>query len=84
MTKKLYYGSEGLGNILKLIVPYLVVVGAFQMLGSWVADYDAGAATLSSKTLGQAIIIGFFNLLGHIAIVWVFRKYVDKKSFRSL
>lgn len=84
MTKKLYYGSEGLGNILKLILPYLVVVGAFQQLGSWVAHYDSNAAVLSSKTLGQAIIIGFFNLLGHVAIVWVFRKYVDKKSFRSL
>lgn len=84
MTKKLYYGSEGLGNILKLILPYLVVVGAFQMLGSWVVDYDTKVSTLSSKTLGQAIIIGFFNLLGHVALVWLFRKYVDKKSFRSL
>ena len=73
MTKKLYYRSEGLGNILKLILPYLVVVGAFQPLGSWVAHYDSNAVVLSSKTLGQAIIIGFFNLLGHVAIVWVFR-----------
>lgn len=84
MTKKLYYGSEGLGNVIKLIVPYLAVVGAFQMLGFWVAGYDSNAAILSSKTLGQAIIIGFFNLLGHIAIVWLFRRYVDKKTFRSL
>lgn len=84
MTKKLYYGSEGLSNILKLIVPYVVVVGAFQLFGSWMADYDFKAAPLPSKSLGQAIIIGFFNLLGHVAIVWLFRKYVDNKSFRSL
>lgn len=82
MTKRLYYGPEGLGNVLKLILPYFVVVGAFQLFGSWVADY--GVASATSKTLGQAIIIGFFNLLGHVAIVWVFRKYVDNKSFRSL
>lgn len=84
MERKIYLGGKGLGNVLKIILPYLLVVGGFQWLGAWVTGNNFTVPGTFAKTLGQAFVIGFFNLMGIVALIGVFRRYVDHKSFLSL
>ncbi|MPR32899.1 CPBP family intramembrane glutamic endopeptidase [Salmonirosea aquatica] len=84
MERKIYYGSRGVGNVLKMILPYLVIVGAFQALGAWVAGYDLTTADAPAQNLEQAFIIVFFSLLGNALLIGLFRRYVDRESFLSL
>lgn len=84
MERKIYLGGNGLGNVLKFVLPYLVVLGGFQWVGAWMSGYEFPAPASAPKTLGQAFIIGFFALVGNVVLIAFFRRYVDRKSFRSL
>jgi membrane protease YdiL (CAAX protease family) len=84
MERKIYLGGNGLGNVLKFILPYLVVSWGFQWVGARASGYDFPTPADAPKTLGQALIIGLFMLVGNVALIAFFRKYVDRKSFSSL
>lgn len=84
MERKIYLGGDGLGNVLKIILPYLVVAGLFQALGAWVAGNELSISGDFAKTLDQAFIIGIFSLIGNVILIATFRRYVDHKSFLSL
>jgi len=84
MERKIYLGGKGLGNVLKIILPYFVIVGGFQALGAWVAGNKFTTPGDFAPTLDQAFIIGFFTLVGNVVLIGTFRRYVDHKSFLSL
>ena len=75
---------KGWVNILKFIIPYFFVVGTFQLIGAKVIGIDIMKTELSSLGAKELMIIELFTLAGTWLIVWLFRKYVDKRSFKSL
>ena len=79
--------SEGWKNILKILIPYFIVVGISQLIGLYFAGLDISTYKNYKnihETTSQLFIIMFFSLAGTVLIIWIFRKYVDGKSFISL
>lgn len=70
-------------RVLKLIIPYAIVVGTFQYCGILLAGLHLGDMR-SDVSSGQSLVIGLFSLAGTFLVVWLFRKYVDKGTFGSL
>lgn len=75
--------SSGWKHILLFIFPYFVIVGLFQWLGYIVARLDI-TRVHQVKSPFEAFIVTFFSLAGTFLTVWIFRKYVDRKSIASL
>ena len=76
--------SQGWKNILKIIIPYFLSVGLSQMIGFYLLGLEIANYKTIQETTEQLFIITFFSLLGTWAVIWVFRKYIDKKRFTSL
>ncbi len=76
--------SQGWKNILKIIIPYFFVVGICQLIGFYFAGLDIANYKTHQDTTGQLFIITFFSLAGTFVVVWVFRKSIDEKTFKSL
>ncbi|MBZ9629749.1 CPBP family intramembrane metalloprotease [Salegentibacter sp. LM13S] len=66
-------------RILSIIIPYLLVVGIFQLIGAALVDFDYGNLNVS-KTSEQKLIIQFFSFLGTSLVVFIFVKYIDKEK----
>ena len=76
--------SQGWKNILNIIIPYLFVVGIFKFIGAYFAGIDIVSYKDIQETTKQLFILTFFSLVGTFVMVWLFRKYIDKKTFTSL
>lgn len=76
--------SQGWKNILNIILPYFFIVGFCQLIGYYFAGLDFNNNRIIEQTPKQLFIIMFFSLIGHVLVVWIFRKYVDKKTMTSL
>ena len=76
--------SQGWKNILKIIIPYFLSVGLFQLIGFYLVGLNIANYKTIQETTGQHFIITFFSLLGTLVVTWLFRKYIDKKTFTSL
>ena len=76
--------SQGWKNILKIIIPYFLSVGLFQLIGFYLVGLDIANYKTIQETTEQHFIITFFSLLGTLVVTWLFRKYIDKKTFTSL
>jgi len=76
--------SKGWKNILKIIIPYIFIVGAFQLIGYYIAGMDFKHTANIETTPFQTFVITFSTLTGTVFVVWIFRKYVDNKTFVSL
>lgn len=76
--------SEGWKNILKIIIPYFIIVGICQLIGLYFAGLTIDYYSKIAPTTKQLFIITFSGLIGTFAVIWIFRKYVDKKTFISL
>ena len=71
-------------NILKLIVPYFIGVGSIQLIAFAILGFDYSKIKDLHETPFQLLILTGFNAAGTYLLIWIFRKYVDKKSFVSL
>jgi hypothetical protein len=84
MEKSLTNSNKGWKNSLKIFVPYFFVVGVCQLIGC----YFAGVNIKNYKTIEWTTKLQFtillFSLMGTLLTVWLSRKYVDRKSFKSL
>lgn len=76
--------TQGWKNILKLIVPYFIGVGSIQLIAFAILGFDYSKLKDLHETPFQLLILTGFNAAGTYLIIWIFRKYVDKKSFVSL
>ena len=76
--------SQGWKNILRIIIPYFLCVGLFQLIGFYLVGLDKANYKPIYQTTEQHFIITFFRLLGTLAVIWLFREYIDKKTFTSL
>ena len=71
---------KGWQRVLLLILPYLIVIGAFQLTGAIVSGEDLTNDGLD-ETLSQKIIVAIFGFIGLLLLISIFMKYVDKKPF---
>lgn len=76
--------SQGWKNILNIIIPYFFIVGFCQLIGFYFTGLDFNNYKTIQETPKQLFTIMFFSLIGHVLVVWIFRKYVDKKTIISL
>lgn len=70
-------------RFLALIIPYLVIVGVFQVIGFAIAGVSFDEVDIV-KTTSQHTIITFFILLGTLLTLFIFMKWVDKEPFVKL
>jgi membrane protease YdiL (CAAX protease family) len=69
-------------NVIRLIVPYFLVVGIFQLCGYWLLGL--GLSDMGAELDGlQELVVMIFNASGTSLLIWVFLKYVERKSLIS-
>lgn len=73
----------GWQRILLLIIPYVLIVGIFQLIGVYISGIDTSNIE-SDKTSVQILIMQIFSLLGTAIVLWIFMKYQDKEKFIRL
>jgi len=76
--------NTGWIRILKLIIPYLFIVGFFQFIAMLIIGVDFKNFENYIKTSENHFILLLFNLLGTFFVLWLFMKYVDKEKFINL
>ena len=79
-TKKNHNGWQ---RVFAILIPYFLIVGIFQALGMLIAGVDFMNKS-HAITNTQNTIVMFFTLLGTLAVLWLFMKYVDKEPFINL
>jgi membrane protease YdiL (CAAX protease family) len=69
-------------NVIRLIVPYFLVVGFFQLCGYWLLGL--GISDVGTELDGiQELVVMIFNASGTSLLIWLFLKYVERKSLIS-
>ena len=76
--------KKGLINFFISIVPYFIIFGLFQFLGTLIADADVSNIQNGEIASKQFFIIMLFGLIGSTIAVWLFRKFIDKKPFLTI
>lgn len=76
--------SQGWKSILKIIIPYLVIVGIFELIGGLIVGLDSRHMNANSQTSAQLFVTCFMGMVGTLAVVWLFTTKVDKKSFANI
>ena len=80
------YGNsrfKGWQRVLLIIIPFVIVLMLFQLLGLLLAGIAPEDASANLSTL-QNIILTACSLAGTVLLVWVFRKYIDRESFTDI
>lgn len=75
--------NRGWQRVLLIIIPYLLVIGGFQLIGALIAGIDITSLE-NENTSVQYLILSLSNLLGTFLLLWIFMKFVDKKRFINL
>ncbi|MNK38456.1 CAAX amino terminal protease self- immunity [compost metagenome] len=70
-------------NCVSIIIPYLFIVGIFQVFAHFLLGLPVGDAELN-RTSWEKFIIVFFSAVGTFSTIWLFRVYIDKESIKSL
>ncbi|MDD4968009.1 MAG: type II CAAX endopeptidase family protein [Paludibacter sp.] len=76
--------SQGWKSVLKIILPYLVVVVILQLIGALITGVDIIHMKDIKQTPVQLLVINFMSMIGSVGIVWLFTTKLDKKSFVSI
>lgn len=77
--------NKGWKNIIKIIIPYLFIVGLFQIfVAKILLGIDISHLNINSLSTKQLLILELFSTVGTILVVGLFRIKIDKESFRSL
>lgn len=74
----------GWQRVLKIIIPYIFIVGIFQFIAMLIIGVDFKNYKNYIETSEDHLITLFFNLLGTLFVLWLFMKYVDKEKFTNL
>ncbi|MDT0622852.1 CPBP family intramembrane glutamic endopeptidase [Croceitalea vernalis] len=70
-------------RVVALILPYLLVVGVFQVFGYYIAGVPLNTEDYEFNSL-QRTIITFTTLLGTVIVLFLFIRFVDKEPFKNL
>jgi membrane protease YdiL (CAAX protease family) len=72
-------------RIVLVIISYSILVGIFQIIGMLIAKIPlTGLSALKDISIKQQLILQLFGFLPLILIVYTFRKFIDKKSIKSI
>ena len=71
----------GWARVLILIVPYILVVGLFEVLGSLVAGFRLREMGSTMGTPNQMLIMQFFNFVGTALVLFLMMRVVDREKF---
>lgn len=74
--------SRGWKNVLKIIFPYIVIVGLFELTGSYISGQ--GFYQRLPPTTLQTTVVSFASMAGTMLTVWLFCKYNDGLYFTAL
>lgn len=70
-------------RVLLIIIPYFIIVGAFQLLGFWATGIAPADFKLEQSSLNQ-LTMSAFSLLGTTLVVWLFVRFVEKNKFINI
>lgn len=73
---------KGWIRVLLIIIPFALFVAGSQILASWVIGVKMSPQF--TPTTFQTTVSELFMLAGTIAVVGIFRRWIDRESFRSL
>ena len=75
--------KQGWLRALLIVIPWTIFTGIFSLLAIFAIGKNpfTGAVDINES---QTLIVQLFGLIGTILIVWIFTKFIDKKSFKSL
>jgi membrane protease YdiL (CAAX protease family) len=86
--------KHGWLRALLFLISALVASAIFTFMGmvvlATIIGYDFSAMATNSRDfikdigLPANIVVSFFGFIGMLGVAWLFRRFVDKKSFRSL
>lgn len=71
-------------RILILIVPYSIVVGLFELLGTWIAGGDLSEIAAPQETPIQILITQLCTTIATLLVLFFMMKWVDKEPFVNL
>lgn len=74
---------KGWQRILLIILPYIFIVGIFQLIGGLIAGVDMTIFD-AEKTSRQQLTTSVFDLAGTFLVLWIFMKFIDKEHFIKL
>jgi uncharacterized protein len=74
--------SQGWKNVLKIIIPYVIIVGIFELIGVYISGQNF-YQTLPQTTL-QTCVVSFLSMAGTTLTVWLFCKYIDGRHLIDL
>ncbi len=72
-------------RIVLIIISYAIFGGIFQFIGMSIADIPlTDVNALKDISINQLLVLQLFTLIASIIIVYLFRKYIDKESIKSI
>lgn len=74
---------KGWVRLLILILPYIFIVGAFELIGGFVAGLSWYNLP-DIRTLNDLTIVQFFNLTGTFIVLFLMMRFVDREPFIDL
>ena len=78
-------GIRGWVRVLIIILPYFLIVGIFQYIGSLIAKVDIiNIEAARNQTSIQLLIISFFGLIGTLLVIWMFTTPMYNEKFINL
>lgn len=84
MEKTNLIQNEGWQNVLKIIIPYFLIVGTFQLIAYYYLGLDVNNYKNIHKTPLQSLTVAFSTLIGTLSVIWLMQKFIDKKPFYDL
>ena len=76
--------NKGWQNVLKLILPYFLIVGTFQLIAYCYLGVEITNIENIHKTPFQSLIVAFATLIGTLSVIGLMQKFVDKKPFYEI
>ncbi len=74
---------KGWVRILILILPYIFIVGIFEVIGSYAAGYSFFDIP-DAQSLRDLNILQFFNLTGTFVVLFLMMRFIDREPFINL
>lgn len=72
-------------RIVLIIISYFILTSVFQVIGMLVANISiTDMEDLANLNVTQLLIVQFLGLIALIIVVYIFRKFIDKKLIKSL
>jgi len=73
------------GGIVLIIIAFLFLGGILQVIGALIAGIPLmQASAFENLSMSQQLILQFSTFIALIVIVYLFRKFIDKKSIKSM